>query len=298
MRHMRSIHPDFQLQKREDGGFQILWKKKLVGHTRPLAELTPSRGQSCFIVGTGPSISGLDLSRLKNHPCFGVNGSILKSSEIGSPFIYYVITDRNFFLDRFDLVRRVVRSDSDCLFSFRGLGAICEQAPEVLSGTRLFLLDEVNAHYGQSRMEPNEFEALAAQNSDFELHARVESTQGRVGFSRDIRQGVFTGQTVVFSALQTACWLGYKRIFIVGMDLGGTGHNVRFYESGKQAASMRLDNDYESFILPAFEVARNLMGATDVEIYNLSPHSRLPDSVIPKLSLTEALRMAETGRTN
>jgi KDO transferase-3 len=102
---------------------------------------------------------------------------------------------------------------------------------------------------------------------------------------------VFTGQTIAFSALQVAVWLGYTRIFILGMDLGGTGDGARFYESGEKAAPMRLGRDYESYIQPAFEVAGKLRSALGIQIYNLSPDSRLPAAIIPKLSFTDALEM-------
>ena len=294
MRHMRFIHPDFQLRALDDGGFTILWKKKPVGKTLPLTQLTPPRGPDCFIIGSGPSVVDLDLSRLGRYPCFGVNGSILKSIGNGVSYTYLFVTDRKFVLDRFELVRRILDSASDCLFSFSSLGVICEQAPELLADTRLFVLDEVNARYGIPRLELDEFNKQAAANRDFILHPQIKPAQGRVGFSLDIRQGVFTGQTVIYSAVQTACWLGYRRIFILGMDLGGTGHDIRFYESGIQAAPSRLDKDYEPFIRPAFEVAAKFLDKSGVKIYNLSPHSRLPESIIPKLSLSEALRMVNT----
>jgi Kdo-III transferase WaaZ len=110
-----------------------------------------------------------------------------------------------------------------------------------------------------------------------------------VGFSKRIERGVFTGQTVVFAAVQVAYWLGFQRVFILGMDLGGTGTLARFYESGSAVASSRLDKDFKPYIIPAFELARRLFEAEGREIYNVSPNSRLPTTIIPKLSFDEAL---------
>jgi hypothetical protein len=52
---------------------------------------------------------------------------------------------------------------------------------------------------------------------------------------------------------------------------------------------MRLDLDYDRYIVPSFEVARDALTQQGVAIYNLSEHSRLPDSVIPKLSFADAV---------
>jgi KDO transferase-3 len=291
MRHMRLIHPDLCLREAGNGAREVLWKTKLIGTTLPLTQLTQARESDCFIVGTGPSLADVDFARLKGRTCFGVNGSILKSTESGVPFTYHIIMDLRFFQNRFELVRQALLSGAECLLSFRGLSVVCERAPELLATAKVFLLDEVNAHYGQPKLTPDAFDRQAEADRDMVLHPHVRRSQGRVGFCLDIRKGVFTGQTIVYGALQVACWLGYRRIFILGMDLGGTGGNARFYEFGKLAAPMRLDRDFEPFILPAFEVARDVLGAAGVQVYNLSPHSLLPDSVIPKRSLVEVLAM-------
>lgn len=289
MRHMRAAHPDFALRAGGDDAYEILWRHRVVGRTHSLATLRQPRAPDCFIMGTGPSVNECDLSRLRGLDCIGVNGSILKSDEYGLSFRSHVIADRNFFLDRFELVKRVLASGAECLFSFRGLSVICERDSALLASATIFLLDEVAARYGQPKMAPDEFDRHAEADPDLLLHPHRRPSKGWVGFSRDIRKGVFTGQTIVFSALQVAVWLGYRRIFIIGMDLGGTGFNQRFYESGAQAASMRLDRDYDRYIVPAFEVARDALAQQGVAVYNLSEHSRLPDSVIPKLSFADAV---------
>jgi Kdo-III transferase WaaZ len=291
MRHMRKTHPDFRLAGEHGVLDTAYWRGKPVGRILPLELLTRATAPDCFIIATGPSINQIDFSHLQGRACIGVNGSILKSEEYSLPFRSHVIADRQFFNSRFELVRKALMSGAECLFTFRGLSVICERQPELLRDARVFLLDEITARFGQPKLSPVDFDAAADRDPDLVLHPSARSSKGWVGFSRDIRKGVFTGQTITFSALQVAVWLGYTRIFILGMDLGGSGERLRFYESGKKAAPMRLDRDYESYIQPAFEVASKLRSALGIQIYNVSPDSRLPTAIIPKLSFADALEM-------
>lgn len=294
-RHMRNAHPDFRLCGSDGRPDSILWRGAEVGRVLPLERLAKATGPDCFIVGTGPSVNDIDFAALRGRACIGVNGSILKSRQFDVPFRSHVISDRRFFNDRFELVRQVLASGSECLFSFRGLSVICEREPTLLRDARVFLLEEITARYARPKPLPAAFDAAAERDPDLVLHPTRRPSEGRIGFSRDIRKGVFTGQTIVYSALQVALWLGYTRVFILGMDLGGTGRDRRFYEAGAQAAPMRLERDFDAYIQPAFEVVSRLRQDLGVEIYNLSAASRLPADVIPKLPLEDALAMSRSS---
>lgn len=293
MRHMRNAHPDFRLAGPDDRLDTIYWRGTPVGRLARLEALAPAAGRDCFIVATGPSLGEIDFAALRGRACIGVNGSILKSEESAVTFRSHVISDRHFFNERFELVRKVLQSDSECLFSFRGLSIVCEREPALLRDRKIFLLNEITARYGEPKPDARAFDAAAERDPDLELHPRRRPSEGRVGFSRDIRKGVFTGQTIAFSALQVAIWIGYTRVFILGMDLGGTGGGQRFYETGAQAMPMRLDRDYEAYIEPAFEVARRVCDDLGIEVYNLSPASRLPSAIVPKLRFEDALEMSQ-----
>jgi Kdo-III transferase WaaZ len=293
--HMKTLHPDFRLEDIGDGpgSCAILWKGKTVGRTQPLRALTPPRSPECFIVASGPSLAEVEFDRLDDRVCFGVNGSIVKSVETGVPFAYHAITDRTFVQNRFDLVCQALDSGADCLFTFRVLSQIAEREPGLLGHDRIFLLTEMNAVYGVPQLAPAAFDAWAAGQVGVHLHPTARLTDGRVGFSERLERGVFTGQTVVFVALQVCYALGFRRVFILGMDLGAGGTYARFYERGDAATQTHLYRDFEPYIVPSFELARQVTAPSGFEIYNLAPHSRLPAEVIPKLSFEAALAMGE-----
>jgi len=294
LRHMKRLHPGFRIEpfgESSDPGFSIHWKGRQVGQTQPLGALRKSSDPQCYLIASGPSLSRLDLDRLAGKVCFGVNGAIAAASDSAVSFGYHLVSDASFVRDRFSMVRQMLDSGVDCLFSFGALNSLCEQDAALLTHDRLFLLPEINAFYNTPRLAAADFAAWAAQLDCLSLHPDPQYHTGRVGFSRDIRRGVFSAQTVIFEALQVAAYLGYRQIFILGMDLNAGAGQARFYEQGDRVARTRLDRDFAPYIQPAFEVARDVAAAAGFEVYNLSPESRLPAAIIPKITLDDALHM-------
>jgi len=61
-----------------------------------LAELRGAwEGHRCFIVGNGPSLNSLDLSRLKGEVTFGLNRGYLLADRIGSDPTYLVVVNKH-----------------------------------------------------------------------------------------------------------------------------------------------------------------------------------------------------------
>ena len=70
-------------------------------HTIPTfasrSDLTPfkdkHRGQTCVIIGNGPSLNKIDFKTLEKFITFGVNGIFYKFDELGFVPDYYVVED-------------------------------------------------------------------------------------------------------------------------------------------------------------------------------------------------------------
>ncbi len=296
MKHMRKLHPSFRMcpSDTRSEGFDVIWRGRHVTTIGSAAELAGRReGGDCFVVAAGPSVAEIDLRRLGEQICIGVNGSIVKAREAGRAFDYYVVTDRTFASDRFDLLREALVTPARCVFTFRVLSEICEREPELLDREGVHLLHEVNFVYGEPKRTPEDLDAWAESRPDLLLHDHARLRGGRVGFSRSLHSGVFTGQTVVFGAIQLAYAIGFRRVFVAGMDLGGsTGNYARFYEDGESTSRVRLDRDYDAHIAPSFELLDRVRRTDGFEVFNLAKDSRLPARTVPKISFDEALARA------
>ncbi|MNG00047.1 lipopolysaccharide core biosynthesis protein [compost metagenome] len=91
---------------------------------------------------------------------------------------------------------------------------------------------------------------------------------------------------MAYVALQIAYHAGFNKVFMVGVDLN---QNVgRFYENRHSKLSpCGLDQHFDSRILPSFELLAESVVDKDFAVYNLSPTSRLPRTVIPYKTLDE-----------
>ncbi len=154
-RHLKRLHPDFKLKRLgvpEDNYYEIFWKQKLVGTTKPLSTLSKPQSERCFIVATGPSLNDIDFQRLAGEALFGVNGAVAKCNE--SVFMqFHFISDGSFVLQRFSFVEKMINSGADCLFSFATLNFICELKPELLKANNIFLLPELNYQYDVPKLD-------------------------------------------------------------------------------------------------------------------------------------------------
>lgn len=267
--------------------WEIYWKGKKLGDTHPYSSINDSTAEDLWLLATGPSVKPLDLSRLQGQSILGVNGAIAICQQHQITPQYYTCFDRKFFEERMHLVKEAVLSGAHCFFSFTGISRICEHAPEIIAQGKISLLEASNHYYGHPKISDSEL----IINSQADPDLSISPAQPTIGWSKDIRKGVFDSRTIAYSACQIASHLRAKQVFILGMDLGSsTNQAIRAYESGDQACPSSLDQDYNRSILPAFQFLSELNLPT--QFLNVSPDSRLPDTVLQKISFEDALQRA------
>ncbi len=289
MRHHRNLHPFFSLGNIDScGGREVLWCGRAVGYAQGVERFKNSQSGKCYIIANGPSVSDLDVNDI-DGACYGVNGTIVKFRDTSKKLSHYEISDPSFFEKRFELVEEVLDYGTPCHFTFDALNRICEKDPSVLKDKEIILYPLVNTFYGQKTLDIN---SLCDQFINQGFSYLPEHFDPYVGFNLNISGGVFGGRTVAFQAVQNAVYLGYDKVFLVGMDLGGQ-EKMRFYEdnaNGKPRKS-RLDKDYEPYIEPAFKCAAQAVADGHFDLYNLSETSRLPSSIVKKISLDDAISL-------
>ena len=292
--HIISVLPQLKLKpvrKISKNVKDIVYRGKLIARTKPLTDLKKLLEDECFIVATGPSIKSLDLNQLKGRCLFGVNGATALTETHGLQFKFYAVIDDSFAKNKFSLVKSAIESGAHCLFSYRVIKAICDQDPNLLKQGNIYLLQDINGRYDGFRLSADKFYFHKKDHPYLVLHDTHHPEETNVGFSKNIELGAFDGGTVAFWACQVAYYIGFPNLFILGMDLGSSGKATRFYDNEKNALPCYLDDDYEKAIKPAFETFAHVLQDDSMKVFNLSLNSRLPDSIIPKLSFEEALNL-------
>lgn len=96
---------------------------------------------------------------------------------------------------------------------------------------------------------------------------------GSEGFSWDLTEGIYSGYTVSYFALQLAVYMGFKRVFYVGLDLCHPKGQTHFF--GIDSVSKNHERTEFPKMIRMFHSAADLLKDSGVRLYNCSPISTL-----------------------
>lgn len=143
-------------------------------------------GERCFIIGNGPSLNKTDLTKLENEYTFGVNSIFLKSESIDFKPTFYVVEDSHVFLDN---------------------------------------IEEINSYDAEYKIFPINYKSFVKDKDKcifFRMNEgfyRNESPNYCIPrFSADLSKRIYCGQSVTMINLQLAYYMGFKEVYLVGMD--------------------------------------------------------------------------------
>lgn len=101
-----------------------------------------------------------------------------------------------------------------------------------------------------------------------------------IGFSNDVSKVVYSGQTVTYSMIQFAAYMGFKEIYLIGVDCSYSQNNDIITE--KSYFDARLYNSQRSYAAPevdtnmlAYARAREACKTNGVNIYNATRGGKL-----------------------
>lgn len=134
--------------------------------------------ERCFILGNGPSLNLLDLSRLKHEVTFGVNGIFFIFNRMGFKPTFYVVEDHLVAEDRAEIINRI--------------DGTVKLFPIYLS----YCLKDGDDTIFFNHLSPKKFPS----------------------FSKDASLCTYEGATVTYTNLQLAFYLGFKKVYLIGVD--------------------------------------------------------------------------------
>ena len=279
LKHMRNTQSQFSMTPGDKlDTWKLYWKNEHLATTLPYPQ--PQSFDELNIITTGPSLLSVDFESLKGMTNLGVNGSIALLEKHGIRPEFYVITDLDFFENRMDLVTKALESGAHCFFSFTGIARLLQFSPGLAQSSKISLIQTVNRYYGIPQKTPSELQVALKEHPYLHIASGGNS---KIGWSSDPRKGIFTGNTIAFIACQLAAFMTRRSVKIFGMDLGGNDKEpTRAYDEQNQPRPTTLGKDYTTTILPAFTHMKLVHGGC--KFHNCSTYSRLPDSVIPKIS--------------
>lgn len=259
--HNKNLWPFFKVVRKPSGIIDEVYYKK--NKIESVALETKERIKPLMIMATGPSVNHIARTFFDDRfDYLGVNGSFsIKTID----YEWYVIIDRSFVLNRLALVKEIVAKENMTLFcAYTSLESIFTHIPKNDIHCRIKIF-ETASQVGVRR--------FLSPLSPIDYHDENFHWFNGFGFTNNIEKVVFDYGTVTYPALQIACALGYKRIYIVGLDMNNF-NAPRFYETAKDKLSTRLDLDF-SAINGAFISARSYCELNNIQVINLSPESAI-----------------------
>lgn len=192
--------------------------------------------KECFVIGGGPSLTGFDFDLLKDRTTIGVNHAI---HSVVNP-TYYITADSGV------IKKSAVNNFWDI--------------PKTTQ--KIVVMGSDHKRYKHVKDYLNKFDHIIAP----------KRYDGKIGFDYN---SFATGKCTGFCALQFAVLCGYKKIYLLGIDLSAPNNKRHFYDDFTASnAGRKLDVFHKHFIT-ALEILKN----TDIEVISCSRISILNNSI-------------------
>lgn len=253
------LRPFFWLRMQKE--FAIVWlrKSEILYESKYVGTLKNShKGEKCFIVATGPSLTIEDLNKISesNIFSFGMNSCVLVLDKtkwvpdilgIQDEYVYKNVEVKLIEESKGKLANRVIVSNT-----IRSLFKSAKQYNE-------FFLHYLDHKYDRERT-------------------------GRIMFSEECSDVVYDGYSILFSLMQIAVYMGFKEIYLLGTDCNYKQEKQHFVETGHFDPYAMNAGERLIYVHSKFKEFADLHG---VKVFNCTRGGML--EVYPRVSLEEVL---------
>jgi KDO transferase-3 len=213
-----------------------------------------------------------------------MNGSIACFEATDVRPLFYLCDDAGVAERKSTALASGIRLSRWSALNLESMQRLYEKEPQALEADSLLLMERVNRWIGVQRRSDRAFAWSARRDPDLVMRwSLLSQTANRIGFSRNFGRGYFNARTIAYAAVQLAYFLGFDKIFLVGVDMNSS--LGQFYDPAGSQMKSRLDGDFDDHILPHFEILARRVLDSGFQVFNLSRDSRLPGDLIPKVSL-------------
>lgn len=214
------------------------------------------KGERCFIVATGPSLRISDLDMLKNEICFSVNTIFKAFEDTDWRPTYYAIQDHFVYNQHKEKIDKINNGVRQKFFSDWLLEKCSVQGD-------IFFPTNVKDNY-------------------------LLTIKKKPGFSDDCFDVVYASNTIIYSTMQLAVYMGFKEIYLLGCDCNFSGPQKHFKtdinEERDYVKSLRdVSKDYER----PYNVAKQYAENHNIKIFNATRGGSL--EVFDRVNLDELL---------
>lgn len=198
--------------------------------------------ERCFVVCTGPSLRVEDLDKLKNEYTFSMNNIFQLFSRTKWRPTYYCLIDRFVYdkLNEFEEFKKIENA---------------------------FIPDSFTKRY--KKISLRQYNLIPV---DFSESRWPMMKKAQVRFSEDIDVVVYDFNSVTYTALQIAVYMGFKEIYLIGCDFDYSGTRQHFEDYG-----IEVNRDYhvENRAVLGYEAAKDYADRHCIKIFNATRGGKL-----------------------
>lgn len=224
-------------------------------------------GERCFIVATGPSLRVEDVEALENEFTFGVNGVFKLFDKTAWRPTYYALCDPFVYPD-------YIKNGYDMnIDSFSKNGAFFS--------------------YSLRRMLKKNPNAKTVKQIPFCMLDHALTFNGKsLRYSADPLWGFYNLRTVVGFCINLADYMGFKEIYILGVDCDYITHGQHF-DAEKSPNLLEYEQLVmaQEFLLGAFRFIKQQTEPHGIKIYNATRGGAL--NVFSRIKLEDAVGLSE-----
>lgn len=214
------------------------------------------KGERCFIVATGPSLTTDDLDKIKDEYSFSMNSGALCFNETLWRPDFYFCQDEYVY----GKIRNVVENLSQ------------QDLPNV------WVSDSIKKKY----VIPGRFNVFPLHYLDHKMNHK--KGYGEFKFSSDCYSCIYDAYTVTFSAMQMACYMGFKEIYLLGCDCNYNVPKAHFIEYGHKDPKAAIMGDKMIVAHKEFKKFADMIG---VKVINCTRGGML--EVYPRKKIEEII---------
>lgn len=222
------------------------------------------KGQRVFIVATGPSLIQEDLDKLKGECTISMNSIVNNFTKNTFRPTYYMCSDKQVY-DRIPHAQTMMEPTK----VFIGIG-------NIKTKWNIDIKDVCNP-------EDYDVNLFRVDRTQTLKYIYYNKDNFKTNFSFDAEKGIIDGGSITYCAIQFAVYMGFKEIYLLGVDCNYLSSKAHF---GEEERLISLENKMNAIYAAyqqkrAYECALESTRDTDVKIYNATRGGKL--EVFPRV---------------
>ena len=210
-----------------------------------------AKDKRCFLVGNGPSLTAKDLNMLKNEITFASNKIYHVFDKTEFRPTYYITDDARTISRNSEEIKKI-------------------PARNTLVGLQHFL--------SYKKLYRNSHVILFRVKDSVEKKTLHPTVKVRVD------DYVNSGHTVLFPICEFALYMGFKEIYLIGVDFNYTNSQAHFYVKDKDDTTYKTNPNEQLY---AYEALKTYTSQNNIKIYNATRGGKL--EVFPRMELEKIL---------